>query len=301
MSTFRIGKLFHLTPLVDSFGDAEFFFQSVFAPVCMMRNYSDHWHRHGAIYVISETAIEPMQPLAPPDGQPGTSWYRYMAQYGPHVHNLAFYVDDVAALGQRLREAGVRITDGGAPGPGGTVFCHPKDTAPMLEFSQLDGETGLRAADPRFADHWADFKAEFWGTRHPLGIQRLSHVTVVVHDVGAVGDFYTGVLDATELPAQPSTVGDATARFVLVGDDTVVEIAQPHDPTSLVGRELESVGQCVTHATFTVRDVPAATQWLTMATAPVHSADEHDVVLDRSRTWNLEFRFTDRVLDGDPR
>jgi hypothetical protein len=25
------------------------------------------------------------------------------------------------------------------------------------------------------------------------------------------------------------------------------------------------------------------------------------VMLDRSRTWNLEFRFTDRVLDGDPR
>ena len=42
----RIGKLFHLTPLVDSLPDAEFFFNSLFSPLCMMRNYSSHWHRH---------------------------------------------------------------------------------------------------------------------------------------------------------------------------------------------------------------------------------------------------------------
>ncbi len=36
----RIGKLFHLTPLVDEpRADAEYFFNSVFAPLCMMRNY----------------------------------------------------------------------------------------------------------------------------------------------------------------------------------------------------------------------------------------------------------------------
>ena len=68
---FRIGKLFHLTPLVDSIADAEFFFSSVFAPVCIMRGYSPHWHRHGAIYVIAETSIEPMQPLPPPPGPRG--------------------------------------------------------------------------------------------------------------------------------------------------------------------------------------------------------------------------------------
>jgi catechol 2,3-dioxygenase-like lactoylglutathione lyase family enzyme len=300
-TTFRIGKLFHLTPLVDSFSDAEFFFQSVFAPVCMMRNYSAHWHRHGAIYVIAETSIEPMQPLPPPSGKQGTSWYRYMDQYGPHVHNLAFYVDDVEALDRRLTGAGVRTTDGGAPGPGGTVFAHPKDTAPMLEFSQLDGESGLRAADPRFAEHWENFRAEFWSTRHPLGLRRLSHVTVAVHDVDEVAGFYTGVLDAAELPEQPSTVGDATARFVLVGEDTIVELAQPRDPGSDIGRELATVGQCVTHATFTVRDVGAAREWLDLVSAPVHSADEHDVMLDPARTWNLQYRFTDRTLAGDPR
>lgn len=300
-TTFKIGKLFHLTPLVDSYADAEFFFSSVFAPVVMMRNYSDHWHRHGGIYVIADTSIEPMQPLPPPPGEQGTSWYRYMERYGPHVHNLAFWVDDVAAIARRLTDAGVRITDGNAPGGGGTVFAHPKDTPAMLEFSQVGGESALGRADPRFGEHWTAFRDEFWGTRHPLGVRRLSHVTVVVNDADEAARFYTDVLDAAPLPDQSSTVGDATARFVLVGEDTIVELAQPLDPASVIGQELATVGQCVTHATFTVRDVPAAHEHLVRVSAPVAAVNEHEVVLDRARTWNLEYRFTDRVLAGDPR
>ena len=34
MARARIGKLFHLTPLVDSLADAEFFFDSVFSRRC---------------------------------------------------------------------------------------------------------------------------------------------------------------------------------------------------------------------------------------------------------------------------
>ena len=99
---FRIGKLFHLTPLVDDLADAEFFFDSVFSPLCIMRNYSPHWHRDAAIYVIAETSIEPMQRYRPRDGEAGTSWFRYLDRFGPHVHNIAFYVDDAPALDRRL-------------------------------------------------------------------------------------------------------------------------------------------------------------------------------------------------------
>ena len=55
----RIGKLFHLTPLVDDLAPAEYFFNSLFAPLCMMRNYAELWHRHAAIYIIGETSIGP--------------------------------------------------------------------------------------------------------------------------------------------------------------------------------------------------------------------------------------------------
>jgi catechol 2,3-dioxygenase-like lactoylglutathione lyase family enzyme len=295
---FRIGKLFHLTPLVDSLADAELFFNSVFSPLCMLRNYSAHWHRHAAVYVVAETSIEPMQPLAPVDGGEPTSWFRYMDRFGPHVHNLAFYVENGAALTRRLTEAGVRTTDGGAPG---TVFAHPKDTPGMLEFSETGGQYPFEKVDPRFSPHWPAFRDDFWPKRHRLGLERLSHVTVVVHDVTEATRFYTDVLDGKSLDEQPSTVGDADSAFVLVGEDTVLELAQPRDPSSVIARELDTVGQCVTTVTFRVRDLDQAAVHLTQAQAPVVSVAEHQVVLDRTRTWGAEYRFTDQSLAGDPR
>ena len=47
------------------------------------------------IYVIAEMSIEPMHVLPPGPGQEATSWFRYMDRYGPRVHNMAFYVDDL--------------------------------------------------------------------------------------------------------------------------------------------------------------------------------------------------------------
>ncbi len=295
---FRIGKLFHLTPLVDSIADAELFFNSVFSPMCIMRGYSPHWHRHGAIYVIAETSIEPMQPLPPPPGEEGTSWFRYMEKYGPHVHNMAFYVANGPGLAARLAEAGVRTTDAGAPG---TVFAHPKDTPAMLEFNDPGDPSRAVLNDPRFSPHWPALRDDFWPMRHPLGLERLSHITVVVHDVAAARRFYVDVLDAIPLDGQESSVADADASFVMVGEDTVVELVHPRDPSSLVARELDTVGQCVMGITFKVRDIGRAAEHLTRQSAPVVTVAEHEILLDRERTWGTEYRFTDVGLVGDPR
>jgi len=294
----RIGKLFHLTPLVDSLADAEFFFDSLFSPLCMMRNYSPHWHRHAAIYVIADTSIEPMHVLPPVDGGEATSWYRYMAKHGPRVHNMAFYVDDVGALEKRLTDAGLRTTDAGAGG--GTIFVHPKDTPGMLEFSQPDEPFAWHRNDPRFTPSWRDFSREFWTNGHALGVEHLSHITLVVHDVDAARRFYTEILDAVALPDQTGTPG-TESTFVLVGEDTVLELARPTDDTSVLGRELSQVGQCVTGVTFKVADAARAAEHLTLRQAPVAAIGNHDITLDRTRTWNTDYRFTDLSLVGDPR
>ncbi len=233
MAHARIGKMFHLTPLVDSLADAECFFNSVFSPLCMMRNYSEHWHRHAAIYVIAETSIEPMEVLPPPEGKTATSWYRYMEKYGPRVHNMAFYVDDLDDLAQRLEAAGVRITDAGS---GTTVFCHPKDTPGMLEFHPAEGL--WEGMDPRFRPEWPAFRDAFWARSHPLGLQRMSHVTVVVDDLPAAEKFYVDVLDAAPLPDQDATVPGGASRHVAVGEDTVVELLSPGDADSPHARDL---------------------------------------------------------------
>jgi catechol 2,3-dioxygenase-like lactoylglutathione lyase family enzyme len=288
----RIGKLFHLTLLVDEFDGPERFFASLFSPLCMMRGYSSHWHREAAIYIIAETSIEPMHVLPPREGEQGTSWYRFMARYGPRIHNLAFYVDDTEELARRLTAAGVRIT---AAGTESTVFAHPKDTPGMLEFSP-----GGLSSDPRFSSSWDDFRREFW-TRHPLGLQRMSHVTILVHDAEAAAGFYIDVLGAVPLAEGRTSVPDSDSRYVLVGEDTVVELAHPRRDDGQAGRELRQVGQGAVAVTFQVADIPAAEKHLRQWDAPIASVDSDLIVLDRKRTWGVEYRFTTLGLEGDPR
>jgi catechol 2,3-dioxygenase-like lactoylglutathione lyase family enzyme len=292
----RIGKLFHLTPLVDDLGKAEYFFNTVFSPLCMMRNYSEHWHRHAAIYVIGETSIEPMECLPPPPGKEATSWYRYAERFGPRVHNMAFYVEDLEDLAERLQAAGVRITDAGS---GLTVFCHPKDTPGMLEFHPAAGGP-WEQGDPRFRPEWNAFRDAYW-PQHPLGLLRTSHITIVTGDLAAAEQLYVDVLDAQPLPEQPSTVPGGTSRHFLVGEDTVVEMMDPGDTDTVAARDLERVGPSVTGVTFTVHDLAAAAEWIGHYDTPVAEITEAEIRLDVERTWGCEYRFTEHVLTGDPR
>ncbi len=294
----RIGKLFHLTPLVDDLAPAEYFFNSVFAPLTMMRNYAELWHRHAAIYVINETSIEPMHCLArePGSGLEETSWYRYAERFGPRVHNMAFYVHDIDDLAERLQAAGVRITDANS---GTTVFCHPKDTPGMLEFHPATGGV-WENVDPRYQSGWKAFAESYW-PNHPLGLLRMSHITVVTGDLTAADDLYRGVLDAQQLPEQPSTITGGTSRHYLVGEDTVVEMMDPTGTDTVAARDLERVGPSVTGVTFTVRNLAGAAEWLEMMKAPVAEVTEAEIRLDIERTWGCDYRFTERVLTGDPR
>ncbi len=289
----RIGKLFHLTMLVDEFDRPQRFFNSIFSPLCTMHGYSSHWHRDAAIYVIAETSIEPMHVFPPRGDEPATSWYRYMERYGPRVHNLAFFVDDSHELTNRLERAGVRTTDGGN---GITVFCHPKDTPGMLEFQPA----GRLATDPRFQPSWDAFRREFWPS-HPLGLERMSHVTILVHDLTQATEFYAGVLDSPVLEEGRATLPGTISRYVLVGEDTVVELAQPTDADAPPARELREVGQGAVAVAFKVGNIERAEQHLKAHGAPVASVGATTILLDRARTWGLEFRFTTQPLEGDPR
>jgi len=289
----KIGKLFHLTLLVDEFEGPERFFSSIFSPLTMMRGYSPKWHRHAAIYIIGETSIEPMHVLPPRDGEEGTSWYRYMERHGPRVHNLAFYVDDHRELARRLEAAGVRTTMAGTDS---TVFAHPKDTPGMLEFQEpLD-----LSRDPRFSPGWDELRTHFW-PNGALGYQRLSHITLVVHDLAEASAFYTDVLDAVPLAETGPTFPGATSRYLLVGEDTVVELTHPGGEPTWAARELREVGQGAVAVTFKVADLGRARQCLERNEAPIAHTDPCTIVLDRARTWGVEYRFTTTPLAGDPR
>ena len=123
---------------------------------------------------------------------------------------------------------------------------------------------------------------------------------MVTGDLDAADQLYVGVLDAQPLPDQPSTIPGGTSRHYLVGEDTVVEMMDPGDTDTVAARDLARVGPSVTGVTFTVRDLAGAAEWLEMMKAPVAEVTEAEIRLDVDRTWGCEYRFTERVLTGDP-
>jgi len=130
----------------------------------------------------------------------------------------------------------------------------------------------------------------------------MSHVTVVVDDLPAAEKFYVDVLDSVPLPDQDATDPGGVARYVVVGEDTVVELLAPGDTDSSHARDLERVGPSVTGVTFTVRDVAETAAFFELR-LPSFVGDVTDRALrvDLAKTWGCEYRFTDRVLVGDPR
>jgi hypothetical protein len=86
-----------------------------------------------------------------------------------------------------------------------------------------------------------------------------------------------------------------------VGEDTVIELLAPGDGDSVAARDLARVGPSITGITFTVKDVPEAASWLERIGTAVAEVTDHEIRLDVDKTFGCEYRFTDRVLVGDPR
>ena len=51
----------------------------------------------------------------------------------------------------------------------------------------------------------------------------------------------------------------------------------------------------------TVRDLTGASEWISHFDIPVAEVTEAEIRLDVEQTWGCEYRFTERVLTGDPR
>ena len=89
------------------------------------------------------------------------------------------------------------------------------------------------------------------------------------------------------LPDQAATVPGGTARHVVVGEDTIIELLAPGDGDSIAARDLARVGQSVTGVTFTVRDLARAAEWLDHLSEFVAEISEHEIRLDVDKTSEI--------------
>jgi catechol 2,3-dioxygenase-like lactoylglutathione lyase family enzyme len=294
---FKIGKLFHLTHVVSDLAAVDKWYDELFGVTRYYRGYEKLAGRDASLIAIGEVIMEPMMPARVANLQ-NQSVKKFHDRFGQHFHSIAWYVDNVEQISRQLEQQGLRLFNivGKQVKAGEEAFAiwtHPKDTYGQLEFAVV----GKYTIDPRMQPAWSN---SFWRERHPLGIERASHITVVVRDLPSARRLYCDILGG-KLIHEEETAGRKRSAFAAVGEDTVVELAQPLSPSSPEGREMEQNGEGIYSVMFKTRDLNKADAFLKQhRLSPEHEGSD-SIVLGKDQAFGMVVGFTQRKLPNDPR
>jgi len=293
---FKIGKLFHLTHVVSDLDAVDKWYDDVFSVNRFYHGYEKLAGRDASLIAIGEVIMEPMMP-ARVENLRNQSVKKFHDRFGQHFHSIAWYVDDVEDISARLDQEHLRLynivgTQVKPPHKMAAIWTHPKETSGQLEFALYGDFT----KDPRFAPTWSNAP---WRD-HPLGIEGASHIGVVVRDLTVAKRLYCQVLGGT-LIHEEEIPGRKKSAFVVVGEDTVVELIQCHSPASLEGRDLEKNGEGIHSLIFKTKDLGRARDFLKAKGMQLEPDGADSVVLGPDQAFGMVVGFTQRTLPNDPR
>lgn len=298
---FEIGKVFHLTHVVDDLDGVDRWYDDVFACERFYKGYEKAAVRNASLLVIADIVMEPVQ-LADVEGAERSPIGRFRTRFGQHFHSIAWYVDDIVATSRALAERGVRQVDVTGRSVEGlsdeqlkrrnAVWTHPKDTHALLEFA----EPGF-SPDPRLEPGWSPAR---WRDEHPLGIVRTSHMTVLFNDLADAATVYGDLLGGT-LIHEGERPGAARSAFYALGEDTLIEAAQPLGSGSAEARDLASAGEGVFGVTFLTRDLDRAATFLEEQGQRVEPGPGRSLTLAPECSFGMVVRFSEDAVPGDPR
>lgn len=294
---FKILKEFHLTHVVGDLRTVDRWYDDIFSPTRYLHGPVKVAGRNASLIAIGDLIVEPMEPLRDPSVR-NQSVQRFLNRHGDHLHSVAFYVDDVPAISLHLEKSGIRMwnisgTPVKPPNETFAVWTHPNQTYGQLEFAFIEPFT----IDPRLQPAWSN---EFWRERHPLKIERASHITAVVKDLGAAKKFYCDILNS-KLIHETETAGRKCSAFVAIGEDTVIELAQPLSSNTAEAQDLERHGEGFFGVTLKTRNLSNAKEFL-RSKQMRPEADGPDVIsLGRDQAFGMVISFTDRTLPNDSR
>jgi hypothetical protein len=299
-----IREFFHLMLMVDDIDEADRFFDALFSPATYMtKSWSDLDKRWASLSRVGDDFVLELMEASRAAEDQAHPLPKFAARFGQHLHSFAWLVDedDLRPLFDRLQRFGVRIAQ-----PGGglfasppvdlppVIFTHPKDTCGQMEFMARSPEGHL--GDPLFGGGWS---ADFWRDEHPLGILRTSHMTNVVRRVDDALPLFTGPLGGIEFHRQRTAT--SLSAFVMVGTDSVIELAQPSGTGSMLARDLAENGEIPHAVRFRVKDLDAAERHVEKLQIRVSERAGTSLVLDPRDTFNAIFGFTDEDLPDDSR
>ena len=309
---FRIGKLFHLIHMSDDYAELDHWYWDVF-------RVRGGWHhapggqyleiekREADLVALADAVIEPMAPAMRVEGWDQLPVGRFYQRFGRHWHSIAWFVEEMPELYDHLRANGIRIfgLGGGGvderPERSRPIYPHPKDTVGALELMERrippDGPEPP-GGDPRYLPGYDPL---WWARHHPLGLERLNHVTLVCGESEKARHVYVDVLGGTVLHKGDSPLTETQSTFVAVGDGNVVEIATPIGGDSLAAADLKANGDIFHAATWKVVDLDRAERHLKEKGINILDKDADTLLADPKDTYGAVMRFTTWQIPGDTR
>jgi catechol 2,3-dioxygenase-like lactoylglutathione lyase family enzyme len=293
---FKIGKLFHLTHVVDDLAAVDKWYDDVFSVTRFYHGYEKLAGREASLIAIGDVIMEPMMP-ARLENLRNLSVKKFHDRFGQHFHSIAWYVDNVEDISARLDQENLRLYNiigkqVKPPHQMTAIWTHPKETYGQLEFALYGDFT----KDPRFEQTWSNAP---W-RKHPLGIERASHIGVVVRDLPAARRLYCEVLGGTLIHEEEIQERKKSA-FVAIGEDTVIELIQPRFRTSIEGRDLEKNGEGIHSLIFKTTDLGGARDFLKAKHLQPEPDGADAIVLGPDQAFGMVLGFTQRTLPNDPR
>lgn len=294
---FKIGKLFHLTHVVNDLDAVDKWYDDVFSVTRFYRGYEKLAGREASLIAIGDVVMEPMMPARVAELR-NQSVKKFHDRFGQHFHSIAWYADDVQAISDRLDRDGLRLFNIVGkqikpPHNAAAIWTHPRETFGQLEFALIGNYT----IDPRLQPSWSN---DFWRERHPLRVERTSHITVAVRDLPAAKRLYCETLGG-RLIHEEESAGRKRSAFAAVGEDTVVELAQPLSASSPEGRDMERNGEGIHALVFKTGDLAGAKEFLESKGLRPRMEGADSIALDEAQAYGMTIGFTRRALPNDPR
>jgi catechol 2,3-dioxygenase-like lactoylglutathione lyase family enzyme len=295
---FKIGKEFHLLHVVADLDAADGWYDDVFAVRRFVRNSMKAAMRKASLVSIADFVMEPAQPLRHMQGWEKSALGRFYSRYGQHFHSIAWYVDDLAETCAKLTERKIRLFDmvGNAVTEAshrdGAIWTHPQDTHAAFEFAAVP----KFFIDPRLQPGWS---VAYYRDQHPLGIERASHMTVLFRNLSDSRAVYQDALGGTLLHEE-EVPGRKRSLYFAIGEDTIIEAAEPLSPTSPEGIDLVRVGEGIYSVTFKTRDLERAAGHLRSKGQPF-SAEGDSLVLDSNQAFGMGIALTEKDIANRPK
>jgi len=298
---YGIGQMIHVIHMSDDVAKLNQFYETVFGGLCYLGvdepNYLPIEDRYASLWMVSDVCIETMAPAVPVDVTKPVG--KFYDKYGEHLHSVGYKVDDLAGLAERMIDRGIYI---GAPGGGRidkldpeTVYFYPspRDTAGlMVELCRVD-----MPDDPRDLETWSS-QVKMWRS-HPLTIERFSYVTLGVRDLESAVKTYVDIMQA--VPVQDGVDDAMQAKFQTVQlGDCLLQLAEPLDADSDLGRHVERWGNMIYSLRFKVLDLDSAEAWLTKRGIRTHKLRDDLLVTDVEDSYGAPIFFTTEEIPGDP-